>query len=265
MAEARVAAGEGPAGIVAADGLGFAFRPGAWVFRDLSFSLPRGGVHAILGLNGSGKTTLLRTLLGLLAPTQGRVRLAEGAAYVPQSSGAGFAYSVLEMTAMSRARNVSLFGTPGRADYDRARESLALVGLGEGFAERSFDDLSGGERQLVLIARAIASDARLLVMDEPASALDLRNQEQVLRIIHRLPRERDATVLFTTHHPHHAALVADHALLMYRPGHCVAGEAAQVMSQANLEELYGVEIRRLPVGGDDESGRASVLTPILKL
>ena len=221
------------------------------VFRDLSFRVPDGAVFAILGPNGRGKTTLLKTVLGLLRPSAGRVRIDGATGYVPQGTHLPFPYSVLDIVVMGRARGIAAFRSPGKADYAAARRALDRLGF-LGFADRPVTELSGGERQMVLIARAIASEAPILVLDEPTSALDFRNQDRVLGAIARIAREDRLTVLFTTHYPQHALHVADTALAMHGPADARAGPVADILSEAELTDLYGLPIR---VARLDHAGR----------
>ena len=167
------------------EGLGHGFPGGDWLFRDASLQVGGGEVVAVLGPNGRGKTTLLRCAAGLLAPTEGVVRRGVGVGYVPQAQAAGLGYPVLDMVLMGRVRHVRSYASPGRRDVAAAQHALEQVGLSH-LAERAVTRLSGGERQLVVIARALASESPMLILDEPASALDLHNQATVLRLLRDL-------------------------------------------------------------------------------
>lgn len=221
------------------------FRPDHWLFRNVSFALEPGTITAVLGPNGTGKTTLLRALTGTLPLREGRVVTRHATiGYVPQALNAGHAYSALDMVLLGRARYLGRFGAPGRTDTDRARECLDEVGLG-GIAAQRYDRLSGGQRQLVLLARALATDCQTLVLDEPASALDLSNQGIVLQLMRQLADRRKLSVLFTTHHPDHALAVADCALLLLRDARHIHGSTASALTEGHLSELYGVPVRRI--------------------
>ncbi len=147
---------------------GFHYPRRDWVFRHANLRI-EGGITSILGPNGQGKTTLLRCIAGLTPLREGRVERDTAIGYVPQAALSSFAYSVFDMVLMGRAKKVSAFAVPGRADIARTREVLDRVGIGN-LARRSFAELSGGQRQLVLIARALASDATFMILDEPVSA-----------------------------------------------------------------------------------------------
>jgi iron complex transport system ATP-binding protein len=225
--------------------LGLAYKPGHWIFQNYSAEVQRGSIFALLGPNGCGKTTLLKVLLGALKPTSGKVVIDGRTAFVPQLFQVTFDYSVLDMVLMGRARQVGLFSQPSAQDEEAALASLDRFGIAD-FARHPFHELSGGERQLVIFARALVSEAEILILDEPTSALDLKNQIVVLDWITRLSHHDGLTVLFTTHHPHHALAVADNALLMLGGIKFALGSAGEVLSEKNLHTLYGVDIKHLP-------------------
>ena len=218
-----------------------------WQFRDLGFELRAGEITAILGPNGRGKSTLLRVLSGLLKPTSGSVELNPRTGFVPQEFSGSFPYSVLDVVLMGRARHIGLFQTPRKIDVDKATEALDATGMAD-YAPRNINALSGGERQLVLIARALAGENEVLLLDEPASALELKNQDVVLSLLAKLADREKLAIAFTTHQPNHAVAVADMVLLMLDGAKTVFGATDEVMTEANLEALYGIPVRSAKLG-----------------
>ena len=239
------------------DGVGFGYGRQDWVFRDVSFSVLPGSATAVLGPNGSGKTTLVRCAAGLLEPGEGTVRRADGAGYVPQAHGSAFGYSALDMVLMGRARQVGLFRIPGASDRAAASEAMERVGVA-GLRDRRFPTLSGGEQQLVLIARAIAAGCPVLVLDEPATGLDLKNQARVLSLLREL-MSGGMALLLSTHHPDHALYLADRAVLLGRGG-ARTGRAADLLTDRALSALYGVPVRTLPYS-DGGTPRRTIVVP----
>ncbi len=225
-------------------GLGHGYGRGQWLLREIAFSAARGEALAILGPNGRGKTTLLKAIMGFLRPREGQARIDGPLGYVPQFSQAAFPFKVLDMVMMGRARHVPVLGAPKARDAEICRAVLARLNIAH-FADRSFDELSGGERQLVLVARALASECEGLVLDEPTSALDFRNQSEILRVMRRLVIEDGLAVVFTTHFPQHALHVADNVLLLYGGSDFLFGPTEEVLSEANLSRLYDMPVRRL--------------------
>lgn len=236
--------------------VGFRYPESGWVLRHVSLEVPPGTVTAVLGPNGRGKTTLVRCAAGLMSPQEGSVTYDGAVGFVPQARGGAFAYRALDMVVMGRVRQVRLFGTPTRDDRVAALDAMQRIGVGH-LADRQFPTLSGGEQQLVLIARAIASESPALVLDEPTTGLDLHNQAQILSLLRKLVADGMA-VMLTTHHPDHALYLADAVVLMMGPGDTRTGPAGELLTDANLSELYGIEVRTLSYRSNGLDQRAIV-------
>ena len=213
--------------------IGFAYAAEDWVFRGVSVRLEPGSVTAVLGPNGRGKTTLVRCAAGLLTPQRGEVRRDAPVGFVPQARATAFAYPVREMVVMGRASHVGVFAVPGRSDRAAADAAMERVGIDD-LADRAFPTLSGGEQQLVLVARAVASGHPVMVLDEPATGLDLRNQGIVLALVRSLADD-GLTVLLTTHHPDHALFVSNFAVLMHGPSDVRHGRTETLLTEAGAQ------------------------------
>ncbi|WP_020176362.1 ABC transporter ATP-binding protein [Methyloferula stellata] len=246
--------------VISFTNLGHAYRPGTWVFRNYAATVNKGEVFALLGPNGRGKTTLLKLLLGALKPSEGDLSVKGHFAFVPQLFQVSFDYSCLDMVLMGRAKKIGLFSQPGQQDEEAALEALDRFGMAD-YAHRPFHELSGGQRQLVIFARALVAEADILILDEPTSALDLKNQALILDWIGRLSRKESLTIIMTTHHPHHALAVADQALLMLGQAKHIVGAPSEVLTEENLTALYGVPMKR--VGFEHEGRRVETLAHVL--
>ncbi|WP_104666704.1 ABC transporter ATP-binding protein [Ensifer adhaerens] len=223
-------------------------RGGKTILESYSLSLERARILAVLGANGVGKTTLINTLIGILKPKSGRLSIDGPVGFVPQLFEVPFAYSALDIALMGRARHLGLFGAPGRKDYEIVRHYFHLLGI-EHFEPQAFNALSGGQRQLVMIAQALASECELLVLDEPCAALDYKNQDKVLALLEHLRDEHAMTIVFSTHMPQHAVEIATDALLMLSGSDYVCGPTADALSAENLSALYDLPIARADFKG----------------
>ncbi|MDR2504277.1 MAG: ABC transporter ATP-binding protein [Deltaproteobacteria bacterium] len=239
--------------------MGFHYEKSPWLFKDVSLTVRRSQVFSILGLNGCGKTTFLKILLGLLPPRAGSCAINGRAAFVPQFFDAAFSFTVMDMVLMGRAKHIGLFSRPGKRDVELALQTLEQFQVGH-LAERLFNELSGGQRQLVMLARALVAEADILVLDEPTSSLDLSNQNMLLQWLIRLSKTLGITIIFTTHLPHHALQVADAALLMVDAASYHVGSAQDVLNEANLTKIYGIPLKR--VRFEHEGKMAESIIPV---
>lgn len=214
---------------------------GSPLTRPLSFSMKAGTTTALLGVNGRGKTTLLETLAGMIPPISGVVKKSGVVGYVPQRFRADLPYDAVDIVLLGRARRIGTFSLPSRRDEEAARSAMDLLGISR-FADRRFSSLSGGEQQLVMIARALAAGTDAIILDEPAAALDLGRQELLLSLMRRLADELKMSVLFSTHDPLHASACADQVLLLMPDLEFKVGSPDEVLNLEDLKKVYGVDL-----------------------
>ncbi len=256
---------------LAAQDLAFGYRDRR-VGSDVTLELAAGEVLCLLGPNGSGKTTLFKTLLGLLPPQSGTVliegrdagtltrdAIARQISYVPQAHGAFFPYTVRETVLMGRTAHLGLFSAPSARDHAATAAAIERMGITH-LADAIYTQISGGERQLALIARALAQEARVVIMDEPTANLDFGNQVRVLERIRALAGE-GIGVLLSTHDPDHAFLCADRVAMLHQGRLMACGTVSEVMTAEKLQQIYGVAVTVTAVPMGDGSTR-SVCLPL---
>lgn len=231
------------------------------VLKGISFSAEYGQFLSVLGPNGVGKSTLFRCLLGLMGASEGTVtidgrniatmnapELSRAMAYIPQSHNPVFNFTVLDMVLMGTTSQVSRFAVPGKAQIALAEAALDRLGILH-LRDRGCAQISGGERQLVLIARAIAQQAKILVMDEPSANLDFGNKIRVMRTVKSLTDD-GYTVIQSTHDPDQAYLYSDKILALYDGRVLSWGSPQEVMTESLISTLYGVDVEVCSMHGD---------------
>jgi iron complex transport system ATP-binding protein len=236
-----------------ADAVSFGYGDSGFLLTDVSVAITPGSLTGLLGPNGCGKTTLLKLLSGVLRPRSGRVLLgdrplaamtrrdlARHVAVVPQETHPAFEYSVTEMVLMGRHPHLGVFQLEGPADFEAAREALDATGTAH-LGARNYMTLSGGEKQRVIIASALAQATDVLLLDEPSASLDLGYQLEVAGLLARLNRERRVTMVLATHDLNLAASLCDRLIVM-RTGRVLAqGPTNEVLTSAMVRQLYDVE------------------------
>nr|WP_314463236.1 ABC transporter ATP-binding protein [uncultured Clostridium sp.] len=233
------------------------------VLKKTSFAFEGGQLICLLGKNGAGKSTLFRCILGFLRGFHGTIvideikqedyterELAKKIAYIPQNHDSVFAFPVIDMVMMGTAASLPLFGSPGKRERKKAAEALEMLGI-EGLKDRIYSQLSGGEQQLVLISRAIAQEAGILLLDEPCASLDYGNQIRVMNALRYLSK-KGYLIVMSTHNPEHAFYFADQAMVIMEGAVAALGEPAEVLTKELLENLYQVPI---DIYEDGTSGR----------
>lgn len=224
------------------------------ILENVSLSIKQGEIVCILGPNGIGKTTLFRSVLGFLNLIKGEVMLdgkpksqisprdfAKCVGYVPQGHEPPFPYSVKDVVVMGRAAHLKRFESPGVNDYKMAYKVMEMLGISY-LRNKTYTNISGGERQMVLITRALTQEPKLLVMDEPTANLDFGNQVHVLECISKLTSS-GLGVLMTTHNPDHAFLCCDRVILLTKNRQVIEGSIDEIVTEENLRLAYGVDVK----------------------
>lgn len=223
-------------------------------FQKVSFKIEQGQIFTILGPNGAGKSTLLSCIAGLNSLTTGKITLngrdishmsrkeiAHTEGFVPQNIDAVFSYSVIEYVVMGRAAYISSLGKPSSKDYDYAFEAIKTMGISE-LTNRSFSELSGGERQQVAIARILVQNPQLILLDEPTSALDFGNQIKVVKMAKSLS-EKGYSVIMTTHNPDHAIMLNGVVGILDRSGSMEVGAVDEILTEEHLSFVYQTDVK----------------------
>ncbi len=236
---------------------GFTYDEKRMIFEDVGFSVDEGEIFCIVGPNGCGKSTLIDCILGLKKLKKGRI-LIEGdnletlkprefaghVAYVPQGHKTTFAYTVLDVVTMGRTYAAKMFSPPGEKEREIAREALRQVGL-SGFEDREYTKLSGGELQLVMIARAIAQQSKVMVMDEPTAHLDFTHELTVMEVVADLAKEKRRSIIMATHFLNQAYYLENagantKVALFNGTNFAKVGRPSQVLTTENLEETFRI-------------------------
>ena len=247
------------------------------ILKGVSFDIQKGEFICILGANGCGKTTLLKSMLGFLKPDKGDVwlygedihqmderELAKKVAYIPQTHTPPFPYTVMDVVLMGRTPHLSRTCRPTEQDIRIARESMSRLDIVD-YAKKQYTQLSGGQRQMVIIARALTQQPDILIMDEPTASLDFGNQYLVLAQMLRLARE-GMSILMVTHNPDHALFCADRIVAMQDGRIIEAGQARDVVNEATMKNIYNMDIKVRDVAiSRDSSSTVCIPVPDLEL
>ena len=237
------------------------FSYGDFSIKNVCLEVRKGEILTLLGSNGSGKTTILKNIYGLLKPEKKCIFIggrdfhslplkekAKLAGYVPQSHHPPFPYSVLDVVVMGLTPQLGVFKSPKKEHYEKALEKLRLLGM-ERFKDKPYTQLSGGQLQLVLIARALVQEPKVILLDEPTAHLDFKNQVKVLRIIRKLAKEEGITAILTLHDPNLASIYSDRIALVKKGRIIAIGNPNEILREELLEEVYDIPVHVLTSNG----------------
>ena len=258
-APARVRATDAPPGIVASD-VAVTYRNGQTALTGVSFSIPQGSITALVGVNGSGKSTLFKAIMGfvplargsvsILGQPAGRARDRNAVAYVPQAEEVDWNFPVLveDVVMMGRYGHMNFLRIPGRIDKEKVAAALDRVGMGD-FRKRQIGELSGGQKKRVFLARALAQEGRVILLDEPFTGADVTTEEAIVSLLRDL-RAEGRVMLVSTHNLGSVPEFCDRAILINRTV-LAAGPTGEVFTRANLELAFGGVLRHFVLGGSD--------------
>lgn len=244
--------------------LKFGYDRSRLILDDVSLSFEPESITSVLGPNGSGKTTMLKLILGLMTPESGEIYIhgtelsqislkerAKLLAYVPQKHNAVFDYKVIDVCAMGRAAYSNVFSNVSRKDIEIAMQSLEKMRIAH-LADKPYTQISGGEQQMVLIARALAQQAKILILDEPVTGLDYGNQIRLLKTLRELAKS-GITCIKTTHYPEHALWTSGQAVFMRNGRILASGPTTDIVNSENLKKIYDTDIAVLSRPIDENS------------
>ena len=240
--------------ILEARNLSFRYHNSRMIFSDVNFDIAPGEVLSIIGINGAGKSTLLNCLAGLFGLKTGeifleskpmknmnRTEIAKIVGYVPQTHNAIYPFTVLEFVVMGRTPHIGFLSSPSKEDYKIADDALEKMRISH-LRDKAYTEISGGERQLALIARVIAQQPKLILLDEPTSHLDFGNQYRAVGLIKELS-DMGFAVIMTTHMPDHAIILDGKVGVLDRNGKLAVGAVNEIMTDKNLSDLYGINVK----------------------
>jgi iron complex transport system ATP-binding protein len=224
------------------------------IFEDINFQVEKGDIFCILGANGTGKTTMLKCLNGLMKLNSGEVLLngrklyslshseiAKNIGYIPQMHNSTFPFTILDVVLMGRSPHIDAFSSPSKRDIEIAENSLKTLNIYH-MKDKAYTEISGGEQQLVFIARVLTQEPRVLLLDEPTSHLDFGNQIRTLNIIEKLA-SKGLSVIMSSHFPDHAFISANKVAIMKGTDFIDIGTPEEVITEDNMKKAYGINVK----------------------
>ena len=232
----------------------FKFKKTDYILKDINFSLGEGDILSVLGPNGVGKTTLIKCLTGLLKWTRGETFL-EGKnissikeneiwskiSYIPQKRNFSFPYTGLEMVLFGSTSSLNIFERPNQKEIERAMEVMKMIAI-DHLSNKNANEMSGGELQMLLIARSLVKDPKIIILDEPESGLDYKNQMIILDLLKKLS-ERGVIIVMNTHYPEHALKISNKCLLLNYDQTYKFGNTREVLNRKNLKKSFSVDVK----------------------
>lgn len=239
----------------------FGYKEDIQILKNINFTLEENKIMTILGQNGIGKTTLLKCITGIMNWSSGNVLIngkkiekhediIKYIGYVPQSHKMSFPYTIRDIVVMGRTKHMNRFAKPSKIDFDKADEAIERVGISH-LCNRSCNELSGGQLQLAFLARALSTEPEILIMDEPESHLDFKNQFLMLQLIKKLAKESGISCIINTHYPDHALCISDKTLIMGKDGY-IFGDVKDIITEKNIKKYFEVEAKFLHVEYKEE-------------
>lgn len=245
----------------------FAYPKGEQILDHICFELEDGKIMTILGQNGIGKTTLIKCLTGILKWTDGytmidgekisNIRDIKGLGYVPQAHPLSFSYTVRQIILMGRTRYVGTFSVPSVKDREAVDQAMEETGIKD-LADRSCNQLSGGQLQMALIARALVANPKIMILDEPESHLDFKNQFLILKLIEKLAMEKHISCIINTHFPEHALMMSDKTLLLGKHKY-LYGDTEDMIEETNIADYFQIKSRIVEVKDGETRHKAFVV------
>lgn len=242
------------------------------ILKSINLKINSGEIFTILGQNGIGKTTLLKCINGILKWNSGEVFIDDkkidsvkdlkDIAYVPQAHSFSFSYTVKELVIMGRAKYLNIFSIPSKSDYDIVEKILDEMGILH-LRDRKCSELSGGQLQLVFLARALVGDPKILILDEPESHLDFKNQTKILRTIVQLAKRKNITCIFNTHYPEYALKISDRSMLMGEEDYII-GKTSKIINEENLKKYFEIKTKIVEIEINNEKLKSVIITDNLK-
>lgn len=225
------------------------------ILNGINISIETGTATTILGLNGCGKTTLIKLVAGLLKSTSGTILIngkpilsmtdnerSKIISYVPQIFSSKNSFTVKEYLLLALSNQKGIFWLPSAVDEEKVKTFIANIGVDENMLQRRVDELSGGERQIIIICSALIQDAKVIILDEPTAALDIKNQYMVLQFLKKCHRENGKTILLSTHDPNHALRLGGNTIALHNGKILLHGESREIIKAENLKQIYGDNI-----------------------